>query len=303
MPKTTRRPTKSAPLKTTSRKPTSKPASRSSARKPRTTAKKQPSLWSRISAERKLDLLGVVLALIGLLTLLALFSTTRGAVTGWWMKALTSIAGWGMFVLPLGLIGFGLWLVFRRIDKFPMLSAGRVFGILSLYINLLSWLHLFTGGGWGKTMTGKGGWLGGFFEYFLEDRFGTPGAVIFLSAWTLISLLVLFDLPLPELVQADCGPVRTQTSGSYSIRHSTSQSDPGQTGHPATGAGRGFQRIAGGLQTADSPPSDWGRPIRRAVWWGRVLSGIWSSLSHSTGCDATQRPGNGLGSTNGGCHP
>ncbi len=195
MPKTTRRPTKSTPVKPSSRKPASKPASR----KPRATAKKQPSLWSRISAERKLDLLGVLLALIGLLTLLALFSPTRGAVTGWWVKALTIIAGWGMVILPIGLIGFGLWLVFRRIEKFPALSAGRVFGIISLYINLLAWLHLFTGGGWGETMAGKGGWLGGIFEYFLEDRFGVPGAVIFLSAWTLISLLVLFDLPLPEL--------------------------------------------------------------------------------------------------------
>ena len=188
MPKTTRRPTKSAPVKPSPRKPTGRPASKSSSRKPRTTAKKQASLWSQISAERKLDLLGILLALVGLLTLLALFSTTRGAVTGWWVKALTSIAGWGMFVLPIGLIGFGLWLVFRRIEKFPALSAGRVFGILSLYINLLSWLHLFTGGGWGETMAGKGGWLGGIFEYFLEDRFGVPGAVIFLSAWTLISL-------------------------------------------------------------------------------------------------------------------
>lgn len=225
MPKTTRRPAKSTSTRPSSRKPASKPAGRPAARKTRPAARKQqPSLWSRISAERKLDLLGVLLALIGGLTLLALFSTNRSPVTGWWMQALTNLAGWGMFVLPLGLIAFGLWLVFRRVERFPALSAGRVAGVLLLYVNLLAWVHLFTGGGWGESMRGKGGWLGGMFEFFLEDRLGVAGAVIFLLAWTLIAMLVLFDLPLPELLQRIAAlfkrkPGATPTVKEPALRH------------------------------------------------------------------------------------
>ena len=189
MPKTSNRPSKSSSARPAGRKPAGKPAARPAGKSPasrtRSTHKKpQPSLWNRISAERKLDLLGVVLALVGLLTLLSLFSSNRSSVTGAWVGFLQSLAGWGMFLIPLGLIAFGLWLVFRRIEKFPAISAGRVIGSLLLYINLLAWIHLFTGGGWGKEMAGKGvaegmrggafvdaGEFDGGFDGFLRVRF------------------------------------------------------------------------------------------------------------------------------------
>lgn len=206
MSKTSNRPSKSSSARPAGRKPAGKPAARPAGKSPasrtRTAHKKpQPSLWNRISAERKLDLLGVVLALVGLLTLLSLFSSNRSSVTGAWVGFLQSLAGWGMFIIPLGLIAFGLWLVFRRIEKFPAISAGRVIGSLLLYVNLLAWIHLFTGGGWGKEMIGKGGWLGGAFEYFLVDKLGTAGAVVLLIGWLLIALVILLDMPLPELLQ------------------------------------------------------------------------------------------------------
>jgi S-DNA-T family DNA segregation ATPase FtsK/SpoIIIE len=98
--------------------------------------------WNRLSIDRRLDIIGVVLALTGLLTLLSLFSSTNGAVTGWWTQAVKSIAGWGSFVLPVTLILVGIWLVLRNVERLPMLSAERLTGLVLLYLNILAWMHM-----------------------------------------------------------------------------------------------------------------------------------------------------------------
>ena len=36
---------------------------------------------------------------------------------------ISQIFGWGVYILPLGLLVFGLWLVFRKIERIPPLSA------------------------------------------------------------------------------------------------------------------------------------------------------------------------------------
>ena len=47
---------------------------------------------------------------------------------------LQKAAGWGSFILPLALLGIGLWLVLRNIDRLPLLSAERVTGVLLLLV-------------------------------------------------------------------------------------------------------------------------------------------------------------------------
>ncbi|MEN6408744.1 MAG: hypothetical protein ABFD44_03430, partial [Anaerolineaceae bacterium] len=85
------------------------PAKAGKPRQPRASSahpsKSRPVQSLHLSPERKLDLLGTFLALIGLLTLLSLLSARRGSLTGWWVGALSQGVGWGMFVLPLGLLG------------------------------------------------------------------------------------------------------------------------------------------------------------------------------------------------------
>ena len=56
-----------------------------------TSRKKYPSRSSflgDISPERKMDIIGVVMALVGFLTLLSLFSAHNGSLTGYWILAL-----------------------------------------------------------------------------------------------------------------------------------------------------------------------------------------------------------------------
>ena len=172
---------------------------RSKSRKSRSSTKNSWH-WNNISNERKLDILGIFLALLGFLTILSLLTSQRGTVTDWWINSISQVAGWGTFVLPLALLIVGVWLVLRNVEKLPLLSAERITGIILLYLNLLSWLHLFSNGGWDTARSGQGGgFIGAAIEISLVNGMGSAGAVIVMSAWLLIALGLTLDLSIPDI--------------------------------------------------------------------------------------------------------
>ena len=99
-------------------------------------APKLPSWLGSISNERKMDILGVVLAIVGLLTVVSLFSAGNGGVTGIWIGGLKSFFGWGVYILPIALIVIGAWLVARDVEHLPSLNIERVVGIVLLFVVL-----------------------------------------------------------------------------------------------------------------------------------------------------------------------
>ena len=156
--------------------------------------------WRKISNERKLDILGIILALVGFLTILSLLSTQRSQVTGWWISSISKVAGWGTFILPFALMVIGVWLVLRNIEKFPPLSTERIVGVSLLYLNILAWLHVTSSGGWDLAQAGKGGgYIGAFFEQTLVSGLGKAGAIIVLIGWALIALGLSLDISIPDL--------------------------------------------------------------------------------------------------------
>ncbi|MDZ4158824.1 MAG: DNA translocase FtsK 4TM domain-containing protein, partial [Anaerolineaceae bacterium] len=158
--------------------------------------------WRGLSRERKLDLVGVLIALAGLLSLISLLSGQGGSLTDAWARMLYTVVGWGAPVLPLGLMFLGGWLALRNLERLPLLTAERMAGIVLLYLNLLSWLHALSSGGWELAQTGAGGgFVGGFFERLLVSTVGQVGTWIALSAWTLVSLVFTLDLSVPELAR------------------------------------------------------------------------------------------------------
>jgi len=179
----------------------STPTGSRTTRSPRKRRPSQPSFsWSSLSTDRKLDILGVILALIGLLTLLSLISSENGTLTGMWIDTLRKISGWGTFVLPVALILIGMWLVMRNVESLPLLSTERLAGLILLYFNLLAWLHFFAGGTWDLAARGVGGgYVGAFFAITLVNALGKAGGVIVLSAWMIIALVFALDLSLPEI--------------------------------------------------------------------------------------------------------
>ncbi len=185
-------------------KKTTRTSARTTRTRSKTTKSKQIPSFSlgQVSPERKLDIIGVFLALIGLLTFLSLISAERSQLTGWWVNALRWAVGWGTYALPLVLIAAGLWLVFRNIDQLPRLSPERITGIFLLLGNILTWLHLAAGGGWDLALAGQGGGhIGGMFERALVLGIGKLGTVIALLGWLLIAAALTLDKSIPELIR------------------------------------------------------------------------------------------------------
>jgi hypothetical protein len=96
----------------------------------------KPSLLSTLTLDRKLDLLGIGMVLLGILTLLSLISSNNGWLFGGWLAIIGKSFGWGMYLLPLGLIALGLWLILRHFDQLPQLEPGRLIGLLLFYFIL-----------------------------------------------------------------------------------------------------------------------------------------------------------------------
>jgi DNA segregation ATPase FtsK/SpoIIIE, S-DNA-T family len=185
------------PRKTTARKPTKKITSRKSSRKRSSSIS---SKLRKISKERKTDILGVFLLILGVVTLLGFWGRTEGDFTEWILLFLSWIAGMGAILFPLVLLLNGFWIVFRNEKKFRIPSLERLLGIVFLYLNVLAWMHWFDGGGWETAKNGGGGgYVGAVFERLFVVALGDWGAFVVLLAWTLIALAFIFDVSIPDL--------------------------------------------------------------------------------------------------------
>jgi S-DNA-T family DNA segregation ATPase FtsK/SpoIIIE len=186
------------------KKPAGLPASRPAGAKPvsrRTAAPvpPPPPLFN-LSDERKLDVLGVGLALGGVLMLLALISANHDTLIGAILDVFSALFGWGTFILPVVLILFGTWLVLRKIERIPSVSIERISGLLLLFFFTQTLLQGIAGNP--EPGYDGGGWTGSLIYNILEIPLGLGGLVVAMSAWLLIALIMAFDLTLPELFVA-----------------------------------------------------------------------------------------------------
>ncbi len=188
------------------RKTTKRPSARKST--PRVQHRKRSSLNTArvsrqlrsLSPERKLDILGVFLLLLGLISLFGFFSGSQLSIIAGIHQMLGWIAGLGAVLFPLILIFLGIWFLVRNEQRFPMLSTERMLGVIFLYLDILTWVHWFSGGGWDLAKAGLGGgYLGGFFERLLVITLGDGGAAVVMFAWLLLGLAFTFDLSIPDL--------------------------------------------------------------------------------------------------------
>ncbi|MEZ0395139.1 MAG: DNA translocase FtsK 4TM domain-containing protein [Anaerolineales bacterium] len=230
-----------------SRRRTSPPTSRRE--------EKNPVLLSGLSAERKMDLIGAVLALIGLLTLLSLFSA-GGGLLGLWVRGLKALFGWGVYLLPFGLIGLGAWLIARRVERLPTLSAARITGLILLFVNLTIVFHGLSGPAEtalerARQGTG-GGYLGALFQQSLVGAIGGAGTAVLLLAWLLIALALSLDVSLQEMF-AWVGPLLEEMRR---VRPRPTPSNPAEATPPAPAEElTPFRRPAGTPPTVSVPPA------------------------------------------------
>jgi len=160
------------------------------------------SWWSTLSAERKLDVVGAVMSVVGILILLVLFSAQNSAPTASILHLLGQLLGWGIYILPVALILMGLWLILRRIEKLPPLSLERATGIILFFLWLLTLMHsiipLETADQ--AVLLGiGGGYIGNLFARILLNGLGRAGAIVVLFAWLLITVTMIFDVSVADL--------------------------------------------------------------------------------------------------------
>ncbi|GAB4533585.1 MAG: DNA translocase FtsK [Anaerolineales bacterium] len=160
-----------------------------------------PEAPPRLSLDRKLDLLGIVLCTLGVLTLLSLFAGERSTLTAAWVLLLRRLLGWGAFIFPLALLGIGLWLILRDFEQVPWPSIERVIGAALGYLNLLVWMHVIV---WADNRQAAfavaraghgGGYIGALFSELFRMGLGRSGMFVVLLAWLVLVLTFTLDRP------------------------------------------------------------------------------------------------------------
>ncbi len=158
-----------------------------------------------LSLDRKLDLLGVGLTLVGLLILLSLLSSTHGSLTGSLVGVIAQAFGAGMYLFPFGLIATGLWLILRNFERVPQFVVERVLGIVLFFLNLLvdfHWIAVLRSGQEAFNLAANGlggGYLGALILQALLSALGRGGTAVALLAWLLVALALSLDLTIIEL--------------------------------------------------------------------------------------------------------
>ncbi len=194
---------------TTTRTPSRAKKSTSQTTRSKTTVKtKAPAPRSKVmqpapqplSAESKVDIAGIVMIVIGLLTLLSLLTSYSGGLTQAWATLLVQWIGWGAYALPLVLLLIGAWFLLSKMDRFPGVSSERVLGVILIFFNLLTWFQMLDVSFGGISNPPGGGMLGGAIYRALENGLGRAGSIIVLIAWLLVALVLLIDLSMSDLV-------------------------------------------------------------------------------------------------------
>lgn len=162
---------------------------------------------SFLTSERKQDLFGLLLLVLGFFTLFNLLPSQQGALGDAWLGLLERIFGWGMIVVPIVLLVVGLRLLLRRMqERLPSLDQEQVIGLTLLFWLALTFLHALLGAStWEQGLEfARDGWGGGIIGAatvsLLIRSLGSAGTAVVLVAWTLIAVTFTVGISIPELL-------------------------------------------------------------------------------------------------------
>jgi S-DNA-T family DNA segregation ATPase FtsK/SpoIIIE len=161
-------------------------ARKTSARK--ASSRREATPGARMRAEVRDHIIGVALGLFGLLSIVALLSSS-GSVLEWWRSVMTSFLGWGTILVPLAFF-VAAAVVWRRALARRLLLPGV--GALLVVIALLGIVDV--GGG-------NGGWLGHAVGTASTKALGNVGGVIVLLAVFAIGVVIAANRTLQELAR------------------------------------------------------------------------------------------------------
>ena len=137
-----------------------------------------------MTKEQKLDVIGVLLALAGILVLLALFSPNQSMMVSTIVEYLYYLFGFGRFVVAIACLLTGGWIILRHFNEnLPQLEPEQILGTILLFVGLVTTLSTITG-------TTSGGIIGEYFSHTMLDGLGVMGTWVVLISWLSISIIL-----------------------------------------------------------------------------------------------------------------
>ena len=148
------------------------------------------------------EIVGILLLMVGLLTLLSLIPVERGVLMEGWIGLLEAVVGWGVWLMPFGFGALGLWLILIGLERDPLPERERPLGILLLFLFVLALAHLIAGGADPEALAEAGeggGYVGYWLSQLLVSALGTPASYLVLISLSIISLIMVFGSSVVEM--------------------------------------------------------------------------------------------------------
>ncbi|MES2208845.1 MAG: DNA translocase FtsK [Chloroflexota bacterium] len=237
------------------------------------------------------SIIGIMLLVLGAVTLIALVLPGQGRLTDWWIGSVGPWFGSLRWLLPFLLLGAGWYLEWGPGTR-PQSGWGvTIVGLVVAYIATLGAVQV--------TGVWSGGKLGRFLEDLLVDPVTAPGAFVLLVAIAAVGVMLAFNLPLRDLVRPGTRAARwLGTTVSASMQREARQDQFGRdTGRATAGstdrtaAGRSASR-AGRVAVSGAASSG-----QTGIWGGdepeRIPAGV-PSQAPTSATFAPARNGNAV---------
>ncbi len=168
-----------------------------------TKPKKTPRAQASPALPLPQEVAGLFLVALGGVCLLALVSATQGVLSDLAASLLRQGFGWGGYVVALSLLGIGILLLWRNLDKSIKLDWRRVAGAELLALFALGITHLIVSPGEeglpAARAGGGGGYLGWALGYFIAKAIGRLPTFLILIAGGLASIALVLQLSLRDI--------------------------------------------------------------------------------------------------------
>ncbi len=174
----------------------------------------EPSIWDglqdlfrsiydrlhSLTLDQRLDIIGVLLAILGFFSILGFVYRSSDNVFGQWGTFLSNTFGWMVFIVPIAVTLFGVWLILRRFERMPSITLERLTGIVLFFVSFTIWVHFFALQLLVQPQAHQGG---GFFGRLLTtpllNGFGWLASTIIALLLTWLSILFTFDVPFARI--------------------------------------------------------------------------------------------------------
>jgi S-DNA-T family DNA segregation ATPase FtsK/SpoIIIE len=215
------------------------------------------------------EVVGLVLLTLGILTLLALFSVTSGALSDRWALALRLLLGWGAYPLAVAVALVGTMLLLGR----PRLTLPleSFIGLELLFAAGLALLHLLSFPKDPLTLAGAGGgggYIGWALSTLLADAVGPVPTFFIVGAFFVGGLVLALRPAWSDLVQFIRPYVRGQTSVQPTTPQAAEPTPPRPTAKkpapPPPSAAPCTRSTAEGVRVQAAPPTGSPGPARRS---------------------------------------